>query len=76
MKSNALRKASPRQQDFYTLEGWAVGVLLECHAVSECEFHGHRIDRGDPHAVARAREHAWSSSFRGARKRPWQQSMK
>jgi hypothetical protein len=38
---------------------------LEYHAVRECEFHGHRIDRGDPHAVARAREHDWSSPFPG-----------
>jgi hypothetical protein len=66
MKSNALKKQAPRRQDVYTLEGWAIGLLLEHHAIAECEFHGHRKDRGDPHVVARAREHAWSCPFPGA----------
>jgi hypothetical protein len=66
MKSNVvLRKQTARRHGFNTLEGWAIGVLSEHHAIAECEFHGHRRDRGDPHAVSRAREHAWSCPFPG-----------
>ncbi len=65
MKSNALEKTPSRRRDFHILEGRALGILFEHRAVTECEFHGHRLDRADPHAVTRAREHAWSCPFSG-----------
>jgi hypothetical protein len=44
-----------------TLQGWAIGVLLEADAIRECEAHGWMKDRADPHArdraVAIARQH-------------------
>jgi hypothetical protein len=43
-----------RRPTYRTLEGWAVGVLLEAGAVHECEPHGHVKDRADPHAWDRA----------------------
>jgi hypothetical protein len=50
---------------YRTLEGWALGVLIEQHAVTECEHHGHRRDRADPDAWNRAREEAWRNPFPG-----------
>ena len=37
-----------------SVEGWAVGVLLETGAIRECEEHGWMQDRADPHAWERA----------------------
>jgi hypothetical protein len=51
---------------YRTLEGWALGVLIEQQAVTECEHHGHRRDRADPEAGNRAREEAWRNPFPGA----------
>jgi hypothetical protein len=41
---------------YRTVEGWALGVLLEAHAIRECDAHGHMKDRTDPHALEHARE--------------------
>jgi hypothetical protein len=51
---------------YRTVQGWALGALIEHGAVVECEHHGHRRDRGDPDAWNRAREEAWRNPFRGA----------
>ncbi|WFU39017.1 hypothetical protein QA640_32165 [Bradyrhizobium sp. CB82] len=51
---------------YRTLQGWALGTLIEQGAVSECEHHGHRSDRADPDAWNRAREEAWRTAFPGA----------
>jgi hypothetical protein len=67
MKSNAQRKSSletPRPT-YRTLQGWALGLLLEQHAIRECEEHGHMRDRTDPEAWNRAREAACHSPFPG-----------
>jgi hypothetical protein len=37
-----------------TLRGWAISVLQEAGAISECEEHGWKQDRADPHARERA----------------------
>ena len=50
---------------YRTLQGWALGTLIEQGAVTECEQHGHYLDRADPDAFSRAREEAWRSSFPG-----------
>ena len=44
------RKTNPPagRPAYRTLEGWALGVLMEQHAVTECEHHGHRKDRIGP----------------------------
>jgi hypothetical protein len=47
-----------RRAAIRTLQGWAISVLVEAGAISECEEHGWMKDRGDPHA----RERALSSS--------------
>jgi hypothetical protein len=43
------------------LRGWAISVLQEAGAISECEEHGWMRDHGDPHtrdrALDSAREH-------------------
>jgi hypothetical protein len=69
MKSNAQRKLKPPSRDarpaYRTLQGWALGTLIEQHAVRQCEHHGHARDRGDPDAWRRARELAWHNPFPG-----------
>ena len=68
MKSKSQLKLSDavRRPAYRTLEGWALGVLIEQQAVTECEHHGHRRDRSDPDAWNRAREEAWRNPFPGA----------
>jgi hypothetical protein len=68
MKSNPQRAltTSVIRPAYRTLEGWALGVLMEQQAVTECEQHGHRRDRSDPDAWNRAREEAWRNPFPGA----------
>jgi hypothetical protein len=72
MKSNAQRKPLPRavRPAYRTLQGWALGTLIEQHAVRQCEHHGHARDRGDPEAWHRARELAWHSPFPGTSPQP------
>jgi hypothetical protein len=41
-----------------TLRGWAIMVLRDSGAISECEYHGWMQDRSDPHARDRAIEMA------------------
>jgi hypothetical protein len=67
MKINLQRRLPlPRSRLAYrTLAGWALSVLIEESAVTECEYHGPRRDRADPDAVRRARERAWSEPFLG-----------
>jgi hypothetical protein len=68
MKNTSQRNAKPAtaRRPYRSLEGWALGVLIEQHAVDECEFHGHRRNRSDPEAWNRAREEAWRNPFPGA----------
>ena len=68
MASNLQRKLPLRtaRPAYRTLQGWALGTLIENGAVVECEHHGHRIDRSDPDAWNRAREEAWRNPFPGA----------
>jgi hypothetical protein len=68
MKSTTQRKRSAQvsRPAYRTLQGWALGVLIEQHAVTECDYHGHRRDRSDPDAWNRAREEAWRNPFSGA----------
>jgi hypothetical protein len=67
MKSSAQRKPTPPTRPAYlTLQGWALGTLIESHAISECADHGHRRDLSDPDAWNRAREEAWRNPFPGA----------
>jgi hypothetical protein len=56
---------SPPREPFRTLRGWAIGVLLETHAIRECDEHGHMRDRTDPDAWRLAREIASKHPFRG-----------
>src|SRR4029453_12488769 len=71
MKSKSQLKFSDvaRRSAYRTLEGWALGVLIEQQAVSECEHHGHRRDPARPDAWNRAREEAWRNPFPGANPR-------
>ncbi len=48
---------------FKSLESYATGVLLEAHAIVECEHHGYMKDRADPHAWDRARDAAARQRF-------------
>jgi hypothetical protein len=43
-----------RRPAWRTLEGWAIGVLLEAGAIKECDDHGYMQCRGDPDARTRA----------------------
>ena len=43
-----------RRSAIGSLRGWAISVLREAGAISECETHGWVQDRADPHASERA----------------------
>ena len=60
------RSLGLRRPVYRTLQGWALGILIDQGAVVECDYHGHRIDRADPDAWNRAREEAWRNPFPGA----------
>jgi hypothetical protein len=68
MKNRPQRQGplTPKRPAYRTLAGWALGVLVEQHAITECEHHGHRRSRSDPDAWNRAREEAWRNPFPGA----------
>jgi hypothetical protein len=55
---------------YRSVEGWAIGTLIEHGALVECEHHGHRRDRADPNAWTRAREEAWRNRSRAPRPKP------
>jgi hypothetical protein len=65
------RKRSPRRErpPYRTLEGWALGLLVETHTIRECDHHGHMRDKADPDAWNHARELAAAQPFPGATKR-------
>jgi hypothetical protein len=68
MRSSAQRVErfpSPSRPAYRTIQGWALGLLLEAHAIRECEQHGHMKDRTDPHAFEHAREVARVEPFPG-----------
>jgi hypothetical protein len=68
MRSSAKLAEIPLQMvrpTYRSLEGWALGLLLEQHAIQECEEHGHIRDRADPDAWNRARQAARQSPFPG-----------
>jgi hypothetical protein len=55
ISSKRKTRAPAGQPAYRSLEGWALGTLIEQH-VTECEYHGHRRDQADPDAWNRARE--------------------
>jgi len=68
IKSTAQRKTAPptlSRSSYRSLQGWALGILIEHGAVTECEHHGHRRDRSDPDAFNAAREEAHLNPFPG-----------
>jgi hypothetical protein len=64
---SSLKRVEPpaRRSTYRTLEGWALGILIEHGAVRECEHHGHMRDRSDPEAWNRARDEARQNPFSG-----------
>jgi hypothetical protein len=60
MRSHAkhLKRIPASRPAYRTIQGWALGVLLEAHAIRECDVHGHMKDRTDQHALEHARETA------------------
>jgi hypothetical protein len=67
MKSSAQRKqVEAIRTPYRTLHGWALGTLIEQHAVSECPDHGHRKSKSDPDAWNQAQEEARHHPFPGA----------
>ncbi len=64
-RKGKLRK--PVKPDYRTLQGWAIGTLLETHAIIECSEHGHIRDRGSwAHGLEEAKAVAMSHPFAGA----------
>lgn len=59
MNTNLKRSSSggSTRQAFLTLQGWALGTLIDQGAVTECDHHGHRKDRSAPDAKHVARIH-------------------
>jgi hypothetical protein len=55
----------PTRPAFRSLRGWAIGHLLEAHAIKECHEHGHIRDWTDPEAWHHAREHAAANPYPG-----------
>ena len=71
MPSNPQRKLPfhPARPAYRTLQGWALGTLIEQGAVVECNHHGYCSDRADPDAWNRAREEAWRNPFPASRRK-------
>ncbi|MEA2836454.1 MAG: hypothetical protein QOD89_1004 [Bradyrhizobium sp.] len=67
MRSSAQRaERLPAPRPAYrTVRSWALGVLLEAHAIRECDEHGHMKDRTDPHALQHALQVARQEPFPG-----------
>jgi hypothetical protein len=66
VRSSLKRVEPPAHRSTYrTLEGWALGILIEHGAVRECEHHGHMRDRSDPEAWNRARDEVLHNPFLG-----------
>jgi hypothetical protein len=68
MRSSAQRVGrfqAPIPPAYRTIRGWALGVLLEAHAIRECHQHGHMKDSTDPHALERAMGVAREEPFPG-----------
>lgn len=63
---NAGPKPASTAGPYRTVGGWALGVLVECGAVTECDHHGHRRDAADPDAWKQVLETARHSPFPGA----------
>jgi hypothetical protein len=55
-----------RRLGYRTIEGWAIGILLDSGAIKECEEHGYMRCRGDPDARERAYATAREAPFAGA----------
>lgn len=68
MKTNLKRSSSggSTRQAFLTLQGWALGTLIDQGAVTECDHHGHRKDRSDPDAWREPGPKPWAHPFPGA----------
>jgi hypothetical protein len=64
MNMHVLRTSTKRTDAYQTIEGWALGLLIEVHAVAECHEHGFYRDLGDPEALRNAKEIAASEPFR------------
>lgn len=60
-----MAEAKERRPEFRSIEGWAIGVLLETGAIRECEDHSYMKDRTDPHARAAAFRIAATHPFPG-----------
>ena len=52
-----------RRAAYRTIEGWAIGILLDAGAIKECEEHGNMQCRGDSDARARAYDTARGAPF-------------
>jgi hypothetical protein len=57
--------AKERRPEFRSIQGWAIGVLLETGTIRECEDHSYMKDRSDPHARAAAFRIASEHPFPG-----------
>jgi hypothetical protein len=56
-------KPQKPRKPYQSLEGWALGILIEEHAIHQCDHHGYMRDRADPHALNRARARAERERF-------------
>ena len=60
MKTTAIKALPPVYERYRTLEGWALGILIENHAVTECSDH-----KADPEAWRHASDEAKRNPFPG-----------
>lgn len=54
-----------RRPAYRSLEGWAIGILLEAGAIKSCDEHGYMQCRADPHARERAYDTARHAPYPG-----------
>lgn len=54
-----------RRPVYRSLQGWAIGILLEAGAIKLCDEHGYMQCRGDPHARERACDTARNAPYPG-----------
>jgi hypothetical protein len=54
-QTKAASTAHTARQAYRTIEGWAISILTDAHAINACEEHGWAKNRNDPHAWDYAR---------------------
>lgn len=62
---NRMHLTCENRRSWRSIDGWALTVLVDAHAIAACDSHGFMRDRTDPDAWQRARMFASQHPFHG-----------